>query len=40
MLHHRTDYAASMIDGRTVMEVDPIGCSLVVSSPIHFGLWL
>ena len=24
-LHHRTDYAASMIDGRTVMEVDP-GC--------------
>jgi chromosome partitioning protein len=24
-LHHRTDFAASMIDGRTVMEVDP-GC--------------
>jgi chromosome partitioning protein len=22
-LHHRTDYAASMIDGRTVMEVEP-----------------
>lgn len=22
-MHHRTDYAASMIDGRTVMEVDP-----------------
>ncbi|MBZ6378384.1 chromosome partitioning protein ParA [Pacificimonas flava] len=22
-LHHRTDYAASMIDGRTVMECDP-----------------
>ncbi len=22
-LHHRTDFAASMIDGRTVMEVDP-----------------
>ncbi len=22
-LHHRTDYAAAMIDGRTVMEVDP-----------------
>ncbi len=22
-LHHRTDYAASMIDGRTVMEIDP-----------------
>jgi chromosome partitioning protein len=22
-LHHRTDYAASMIDGRTVMEADP-----------------
>jgi chromosome partitioning protein len=26
-LHHRTDYAASMIDGRTVMEVDPSGRS-------------
>src|SRR3569623_2105507 len=26
-LHHRTDYAASMIDGRTVMEVDPAGKS-------------
>lgn len=26
-LHHRTDYAASMIDGRTVMEVDPNGKS-------------
>jgi chromosome partitioning protein len=26
-LHHRTDYAASMIDGRTVMEVDPRGRS-------------
>ena len=26
-LHHRTDYAASMIDGRTVMEVDPRGKS-------------
>lgn len=26
-LHHRTDYAASMIDGRTVMEVDPMGRS-------------
>jgi chromosome partitioning protein len=25
--HHRTDYAASMIDGRTVMEVDPNGRS-------------
>ena len=22
ILHHRTDFAASMIDGRTVMEVD------------------
>src|SRR3712207_6867372 len=22
-LHHRTDFAASMIDGRTVMEADP-----------------
>ncbi|HTN14326.1 MAG TPA: ParA family protein, partial [Sphingomonadaceae bacterium] len=26
-LHHRTDFAASMIDGRTVMEVDPSGKS-------------
>jgi len=26
-LHHRTDFAASMIDGRTVMEVDPQGRS-------------
>lgn len=26
-LHHRTDYAASMIDGRTVMEVDSHGNS-------------
>lgn len=26
-LHHRVDYAASMIDGRTVMEVDPNGRS-------------
>ncbi len=26
-LHHRTDYASSMIDGRTVMEVDPTGKS-------------
>ncbi|MEQ1726287.1 MAG: ParA family protein [Sphingopyxis sp.] len=26
-LHHRTDYAASMIDGRTVMECDPGGRS-------------
>ena len=26
-LHHRTDFAASMIDGRTVMEVDPRGRS-------------
>ncbi len=23
IIHHRVDYAASMIDGRTVMEVDP-----------------
>ncbi len=29
ILHHRTDYAASMIDGRTVMEVDPGGRSAV-----------
>ena len=26
-IHHRTDFAASMIDGRTVMEVDPGGKS-------------
>ncbi len=26
-LHQRTDFAASMIDGRTVMEVDPAGKS-------------
>jgi chromosome partitioning protein len=26
-LHQRTDYAASMIDGRTVMEADPTGKS-------------
>jgi chromosome partitioning protein len=26
-IHHRTDFAASMIDGRTVMEVDPTGKS-------------
>ncbi len=27
ILHHRVDYVASMIDGRTVMEVDPGGRS-------------
>lgn len=27
MIHQRTDFAASMIDGRTVMEVDPGGRS-------------
>jgi len=26
-LHHRTDFASSMIDGRTVMEIDPKGRS-------------
>src|SRR6476469_5660573 len=26
-VHHRTDFAASMIDGRTVMEIDPGGRS-------------
>jgi chromosome partitioning protein len=26
-IHHRTDFASSMIDGRTVMEVDPKGKS-------------
>ncbi|MGF1545401.1 MAG: AAA family ATPase [Parvularculaceae bacterium] len=24
VIHHRVDYAASMIDGRTVMEIDPV----------------
>ena len=32
-LHHRTDFAASMIDGRTVMEVDPKGRSAQRSRP-------
>ena len=27
LIHHRTDFAASMIDGRTVMETDPNGRS-------------
>jgi chromosome partitioning protein len=27
IIHHRTDFAASMIDGRTVMDVDPNGRS-------------
>ncbi|MEN9683803.1 MAG: hypothetical protein RLZZ427_1554, partial [Pseudomonadota bacterium] len=35
-LHHRTDFAASMIDGRTVMEVDP-GCR---SAEEVTALWL
>ncbi|MFZ5746689.1 MAG: AAA family ATPase [Pseudomonadota bacterium] len=26
-IHHRTDFASSMIDGRTVMEIDPNGKS-------------
>ena len=26
-IHHRTDYASSMIDGRTVMELNPVGRS-------------
>ncbi len=34
-LHHRTDFAASMIDGRTVMECDPNGKS---AEEIR-GLW-
>ncbi len=34
-LHHRTDFAASMIDGRTVMEVDPNGRS----AQEVVGLW-
>jgi len=34
-IHHRTDFASSMIDGRTVMEVDP-GCR---SSGEVEGLW-
>ncbi len=35
MLHHRTDFAASMIDGRTVMETDPNGRS----AGEVIGLW-
>ena len=35
VLHHRTDFAASMIDGRTVMEVDPNGRSAAEI----VGLW-
>ena len=31
-MHQRTDFAASMIDGRTVMEVDPNGRSAGKSS--------
>ena len=27
ILHQRTEYAVSMIDGRTVMETAPNGCS-------------
>ncbi|MDG5489224.1 AAA family ATPase [Sphingomonas sp. FW199] len=34
-LHHRTDFASSMIDGRTVMEMDPHGKS---SSEVQ-ALW-
>jgi chromosome partitioning protein len=34
-LHHRTDFAASMIDGRTVMETDPRGKSAAEVA----GLW-
>ena len=34
-LHHRTDFASSMIDGRTVMEIDPNGRS---AQEIE-GLW-
>lgn len=34
-LHQRTDFAASMIDGRTVMEVDPKGRSAAEVA----GLW-
>jgi chromosome partitioning protein len=34
-VHHRTDFAASMIDGRTVMEIDPQGRS----AKEVVGLW-
>lgn len=35
VIHHRVDYAAAMIDGRTVMEIDP-----VCRSAIEIGeLW-
>ena len=36
-LHHRTDYAASMIDGRTVMEIDPKGRSAQEVMGLYFG---
>ena len=32
-VHHRTDFAASMIDGRTVMEIDPNGRSAARGRP-------
>ena len=37
-LHHRTDFAASMIDGRTVMEVDP-NCALRQGDRRALGLY-
>lgn len=36
VIHDRVDYAASMVDGRTVMEIDPRGRSAAEMA----GLWL
>src|SRR6201998_2615787 len=38
-LHHRTDFAASMIDGRTVMEVDPKGRSAAEITELWISVW-
>jgi chromosome partitioning protein len=38
-LHHRTDYAASMIDGRTVMEVDHNSSSAAEITALWKYIW-
>src|SRR6201994_691206 len=38
-IHHRTDFAASMIDGRTVMEVDPKGRSAGEIVDLWSSIW-
>ncbi|HLZ78401.1 MAG TPA: ParA family protein [Sphingomonas sp.] len=38
-VHHRTDFAASMIDGRTVMEVDPKGRSAAEIVQLWSYVW-